>query len=418
MYVAGGFFLERAECEPTLNVPLEEDGYPFSARADIDQSMFWFKRAAEAGHLIASYKYGYYLVKSSDVDEVRLQEGEKYIAYAAQGKYVDALAYVGNASLNGSQIFPKNEEYAREVFEEAARQGHPMALAQLGAMLARGVGGISDKVTAARYTLDAANAGIPLAQFNMFALYMKGDGVLKNEAEGIRFLEEAAEQGHPKAIYNLAVYIADRRVPGRAVAEAEREYERAMQFDEYRARSSLYAAELIERRTNEISELVKAAKYLQTCYSIISEEDPYQLKVECLESCQKVVKRIRAHINANGFSPSLAPDDIFTAALFDRECIPVIDRDARIRYLMSGLKAASSLSDKAANAAFLVREACLAPRSSSPNNGRMSALGIHRRSGPTMDRGATLALPAATNVGRNEPCPCGTGLKFKRCHGK
>lgn len=21
-------------------------------------------------------------------------------------------------------------------------------------------------------------------------------------------------------------------------------------------------------------------------------------------------------------------------------------------------------------------------------------------------------------VGRNEPCPCGSGLKFKRCHGK
>lgn len=22
------------------------------------------------------------------------------------------------------------------------------------------------------------------------------------------------------------------------------------------------------------------------------------------------------------------------------------------------------------------------------------------------------------NVGRNEPCPCGSGLKFKRCHGR
>ncbi|RPJ69548.1 MAG: hypothetical protein EHM20_16315, partial [Alphaproteobacteria bacterium] len=21
-------------------------------------------------------------------------------------------------------------------------------------------------------------------------------------------------------------------------------------------------------------------------------------------------------------------------------------------------------------------------------------------------------------VGRNEPCPCGSGLKFKKCHGK
>jgi hypothetical protein len=27
-------------------------------------------------------------------------------------------------------------------------------------------------------------------------------------------------------------------------------------------------------------------------------------------------------------------------------------------------------------------------------------------------------VPAAPKVGRNQPCPCGSGLKFKRCHGK
>ncbi len=25
---------------------------------------------------------------------------------------------------------------------------------------------------------------------------------------------------------------------------------------------------------------------------------------------------------------------------------------------------------------------------------------------------------AATKVGRNEPCPCGSGRKYKHCHGK
>jgi preprotein translocase subunit SecA len=30
---------------------------------------------------------------------------------------------------------------------------------------------------------------------------------------------------------------------------------------------------------------------------------------------------------------------------------------------------------------------------------------------------ATLAVPVPT-VGRNEPCPCGSGKKFKFCHGK
>nr|HEX4316056.1 YchJ family protein [Kofleriaceae bacterium] len=35
--------------------------------------------------------------------------------------------------------------------------------------------------------------------------------------------------------------------------------------------------------------------------------------------------------------------------------------------------------------------------------------------------GATIAPPAARAApapGRNEPCPCGSGLKYKRCHGR
>ena len=28
------------------------------------------------------------------------------------------------------------------------------------------------------------------------------------------------------------------------------------------------------------------------------------------------------------------------------------------------------------------------------------------------------ACPATITVGRNQPCPCGSGKKFKRCHGK
>ncbi|MBN2904553.1 MAG: SEC-C domain-containing protein, partial [Enterococcus sp.] len=26
--------------------------------------------------------------------------------------------------------------------------------------------------------------------------------------------------------------------------------------------------------------------------------------------------------------------------------------------------------------------------------------------------------PSFKNVGRNDPCPCGSGKKFKNCHGK
>ncbi|MGX6570831.1 SEC-C metal-binding domain-containing protein, partial [Cupriavidus necator] len=31
---------------------------------------------------------------------------------------------------------------------------------------------------------------------------------------------------------------------------------------------------------------------------------------------------------------------------------------------------------------------------------------------------AELALARMPKVGRNDPCPCGSGKKFKQCHGK
>jgi len=32
-------------------------------------------------------------------------------------------------------------------------------------------------------------------------------------------------------------------------------------------------------------------------------------------------------------------------------------------------------------------------------------------------RGVTL-VRAAPKIGRNDPCPCGSGKKYKNCHGK
>ena len=34
------------------------------------------------------------------------------------------------------------------------------------------------------------------------------------------------------------------------------------------------------------------------------------------------------------------------------------------------------------------------------------------------DKTDRFELPAGVRVGRNDPCPCGSGQKFKNCHGK
>jgi uncharacterized protein YecA (UPF0149 family) len=38
--------------------------------------------------------------------------------------------------------------------------------------------------------------------------------------------------------------------------------------------------------------------------------------------------------------------------------------------------------------------------------------------GETQDAGAQTVKRDADKVGRNDPCPCGSGKKYKRCHGK
>lgn len=39
------------------------------------------------------------------------------------------------------------------------------------------------------------------------------------------------------------------------------------------------------------------------------------------------------------------------------------------------------------------------------------------RIGPVKNVGSSVEIDA-TVVGRNEPCPCGSGLRYKRCHGR
>src|ERR1700682_1391311 len=67
-------------------------------------------------------------------------------------------------------------------------------------------------------------------------------------------------------------------------------------------------------------------------------------------------------------------------------------------------------------------QAAFATQKDGSSNGADGTNGAHgtarRRAGRTAGATATQAtrVPAG-KVGRNDPCPCGSGKKFKRCHG-
>jgi preprotein translocase subunit SecA len=57
------------------------------------------------------------------------------------------------------------------------------------------------------------------------------------------------------------------------------------------------------------------------------------------------------------------------------------------------------------------------PQTQPPGEAREAAPAEHVH-GPDCDHGARREpVRSGPKVGRNEPCPCGSGKKFKRCHG-
>ena len=52
------------------------------------------------------------------------------------------------------------------------------------------------------------------------------------------------------------------------------------------------------------------------------------------------------------------------------------------------------------------------------SNIAQTMLKVSLRSQPNQSENSSRTLPAKAGVGRNDPCPCGSGKKYKKCHGK
>lgn len=414
MNQAGSYFKEKADQVTKQMTLMRFDGYSSDAWPYIDQAMYWFKRGAEASHPNCMYQLGFYEVNRSDVDEQKKSDGQRLISRAADAEHVDALVYVAQGYVDGTGIFIEDFSVARELFEKAAKQGHPQALGQLGAMYAKGLGGKVDPEAAVECTRRAAEAGFPQAQFNLFVFYYDESVLPKNEAESLRWLNEAASQDHPGAVYNLACWIQAGRVPGRSKTDALAEFERVVRhgkYRTYRARAALSFAELSESLHLDFKGLVKAADLLQICYeTICKDDDPHSLREDCLAITSRLIGRVRAHISVNGSDRETGVDDLLLCTFFDKDGVPVVDRNARQQEIESTLESRGQHA-KEQNTQYLYREACVNPL--------RKAVDVKKSSESTFQPSALVLTSASRGekLGRNDPCRCGSGKKFKNCHG-
>ena len=381
------------------------DGYKLEAEEQIAQAMFWFKKGAEKNHPDCMYQYGAYHFHTRDADQSLRSRAEWYISRAAGEGHADALALVADCSLTGVGGFIKDEGYAREMYELAAAQDHPGALAQLGAIYAEGIGGQVDLEAAAKYTTKAAEAGFPQGQYNLFTLYERGLGVERDETQGLKWLQLAASQDYPDAIYNLARVIHAGRLPGKSLEDARDLYRRLSASRRFKAHGALGMARVLLELQNDLEGWVTSAFNAQICFEILHKDgDPHGLLKGCLSIGKQAISKVRQHIKKHGPKTNIDRADLLVCLLYDQEGRPTSDRAAKTEEFSNLLLQAGEGNNWAKNQAEQIL---------------LEATGISSMATSATQKSVRTVSPAFGHKdGRNYQCHCGSGQKFKKCHGR
>lgn len=87
---------------------------------------------------------------------------------------------------------------ARKELTEPAAAGDVEAMAAMGEMLARGLGGPRDELKARDYILRAQDGGSVRASYVLGTLYLNGNLVAKDEAKGVDLVKKAADLNYPQ----------------------------------------------------------------------------------------------------------------------------------------------------------------------------------------------------------------------------
>lgn len=375
MYRAGLYLQSRAtQASQNGSGIIRSDGFMASAVQDIDQAIFWFKHAAEGGHVEAMYQYGLYRSRHGvqAIDPLYAhQEGERYLFRAGELGNADALFEMGNLFYEGSRLHGQDMDQARGYYERAAELNHPGALAQLGYMYSHGVGCEANLSTAAQYSLRSAEAGFPQGQYNASQLYRRGDGVEQDLAKSLEWLEKSVAQQYRPAQLQLAQLITEGYVTDRPGYDPMALLEASWEAPDLRSRALLSIAKLSASQQG-LKSMIRAANEIQQAYELaLDEGDNWGVA----DSCRQLGKMIAASLRGEG--PNRVPDRdlqmpyLFACCLFDADGVPLARKATfmdRYQELISKVAtgdagAANQLSD------FLIRMACIP----SPSKGSVSS---------------------------------------------
>ena len=112
--------------------------------------------------------------------------------------FADAQANLGWLYQAGLGV-ERDYKIAREWYEKADKQSHPVAQNNLGTLYEKGWGVDKDERKAFGYFESAAKAGYRYGQYNLGVAYQEGKGIAKSSTEALLWLRRARESGVDEA---------------------------------------------------------------------------------------------------------------------------------------------------------------------------------------------------------------------------
>ncbi|WP_025854656.1 SEC-C metal-binding domain-containing protein [Pseudomonas sp. CHM02] len=290
-YTLGVHFKEKANALKASEVMFRaDDGYGLESRKSIDQANIWFKLAAESSHVEAMYEYGVYHARlQGDEFQEQRQKGEHWVWRASDKGYASALAFIGDCHFWGSARYEQDFEYARELYQQAAVQSHPGALAQLGEMHERGIGGPRDLNASFECSLQSAEAGFPQAQFHLYTLHHQGHAFADDRLKAIAWLIEAAEQKYPEAMLELGRLISQKLIPGRSEIDAQTLYEQCLNSEKTRIKARYALAHSLVKQLDNLDALQSALTHITNCQDEITVTSQHK---DLLPACRRLAAYI------------------------------------------------------------------------------------------------------------------------------
>lgn len=341
-------------------------------------------------------------------DEV--EEALELLRWAVNDNDPEGLFYLAAIHLDGLHGVEVDIPKAVELLEQALTHEDPRAFNAL-AMLYRDGRGVERNPERARsYAERSARAGFPIGQHQFAGFLLDGFGGEANREAGLVWLRRAVRQDWPLAKFHLATLILDGEAEPAPGEEPEALLEEACR--DRCQEALLWRAGRELDKPNDQADFYKAFSDLLAAVEALAGAD----KEEVLSKIRAAHQRLETYLLC---LPVRSQRRMRLAGLWFQ-----INPDGSRKFSSPGEDGEQMFSfDKTESGDPKMTDKSImnmVMMHAGPGRSKGEIDKMFRLAKTAMNQEGELreALPPVAKAGRNESCPCGSGKKYKKCHGK